>query len=285
MDKLFLMKKCVIVIPIYNSILKQDEICSLRQCKKILKNHDIKVVCPENLDIQSNVMFEGIGIVRMPDKCFDSTYSYSRMLLNKDFYKKFVEYEYMLIYQLDAWVFDDRLEDWCNKGYDYVGAPWFKGYNFSAKKSKMLKYAGNGGFSLRKIKTLVDVLSDAENSNKKMKSLLEIYTKQGNSSVLNIFRLPKSIKQYYSKENKLKNALKADLVWEDNAIVNNLRLLYPQMKVILAEDAKYFAFETHPEKLYEKCGNKLPFGCHGFKKYNWNFWKDFINLESENVVH
>lgn len=277
--------KCAIGIPVYKMDISEDEICSLVQCAKILSNYDIKIICPESLNIENYLKFGNFGIIRMPDSCFNDTYSYSHTLLNKAFYEQFKDYEYLLIYQLDAWVFEDKLEYWCSKDYDYIGAPWFKGYNNLNNNSKMLKYAGNGGFSLRKIKTFIDVLSDTETSVKKMKSFWEIYTKQGQGSFLNIFRLPKSIIRYYSKDNLVKNAIKAPIIWEDNTIVNNLRLLYPQMKIALAEEAKFFAFETHPEKLYKQCENKLPFGCHGFKKYNWEFWKNFVKMEKENVVY
>jgi hypothetical protein len=64
----------------------------------------------------------------------------------------------MLIYQLDAWVFKDDLMKWCNKGYDYIGAPWFEDFG-SYEKGKKLWRVGNGGFSLRKIKYFCKVLS------------------------------------------------------------------------------------------------------------------------------
>ena len=28
----------------------------------------------------------------------------------------------MLIYQLDCYLFEDKIDEWCNKGYDYIGA-------------------------------------------------------------------------------------------------------------------------------------------------------------------
>ena len=30
----------------------------------------------------------------------------------------------MLIHQLDAFVFEDKLMDWVKRGFDYIGAPW-----------------------------------------------------------------------------------------------------------------------------------------------------------------
>jgi hypothetical protein len=39
---------------------------------------------------------------------------------SKQFYERFVAYDYMLIYQLDAYVFKDELDDWSAKGYDLL---------------------------------------------------------------------------------------------------------------------------------------------------------------------
>ena len=39
----------------------------------------------------------------------------------------------------------DELLDWCNKNYDYIGAPWVK-----KERDNILLKTGNGGFSLRK---------------------------------------------------------------------------------------------------------------------------------------
>ena len=68
-------------------------------------------------------------------------------MLTPDFYARYAGCEYILLYQLDAWVFEDRLDEWCDKGYDYAGAPLF------APGSSDLQCArtGNGGFSLRRV--------------------------------------------------------------------------------------------------------------------------------------
>lgn len=270
------MKKCVVVIPIYKESIEKDEKSSLLQCKNILNKYDIKFVCPEQLDTSEYENIVDFEVVRLKNAYFEDTHSYSRMLLDKAFYEQFKEYEYMLIYQLDAWVFEDKLQEWCNKGYDYIGAPWFKGFGAAKKNSKMFKYAGNGGFSLRKISTFIEILSHAENSDVKIKTFKEIYTKAGQSSIFNVFRISKSIKRYLSEDNKLKVALKTTNDCEDSIIANNLRRIYPQLNVAEAKDAKFFAFEVLPNRLFEECGKKLPFGCHAFKKYDWDFWKEYI---------
>lgn len=41
-----------------------------------------------------------------------------------------------MIYQLDAWVFNDELSSWCSLGYDYIGAPFFpyRGKNVNIRR-------------------------------------------------------------------------------------------------------------------------------------------------------
>ena len=60
-----------------------------------------------------------------------------------------------MIYQLDCLVFSDKLLEWCELDYDYIGAP------LPVSKSdpdKGLSRAGNGGLSLRKAKSFLKVL-------------------------------------------------------------------------------------------------------------------------------
>lgn len=272
------MKKCVVVIPIYKEELDSDEVLSIKNTMKLLSGYDMKVVCPEGMDTKK---YSDLGLseyIRLDCKHFVDDYAYSRLLLTDYFYRLFEDYEYMLICQPDAWVFENKLEEWCNKDYDYIGAPWFEGYGIAKENSKMYKYAGNGGFSLRKIKTFINVLSDAQKSNKKLGSFMQVYTKGGNVSPLMIHKIPKAILRYYKKNNVVSYAIKNLNLHEDNIIVNYLRRIYPQMNVAKAVDAKYFSMEVNARRLYKEAGNILPFGCHAFKRYDWEFWKDFIKL-------
>ena len=273
------MKKCVVVIPIYKNEIDSSEFSSIAQCKKVLAEYDIKFVCPEKLEISEELKSLSLDFLKFDDKYFESPKSYSRMLLDKNFYQQFSDYEYMLIYQLDAWVFENKLAQWCDKGYDYVGAPWFKGFSIAKEKAKMRKYAGNGGFSLRKISTFVDILSSAENSDKKMITFHDIFTNRGECSKCDITRLPRAITKFFSKNNVLKVAIKNPPDGEDSIIVNDLRRIYPELKVAEAKDAKFFAFEVLPKRLFKECGEKLPFGCHAYKKYDTEFWKEYIKPE------
>ena len=56
----------------------------------------------------------------------------------------------LLIYQTFLGIVRDELLDWCNKNYDYIGAPWVK-----KERDNILLKTGNGIFNTRKIKSIL----------------------------------------------------------------------------------------------------------------------------------
>ena len=149
--------KTVIAIPCYRKGLDREEKASLLQCSKVFgSKYDIVFCIPEDLDCSTYLdIVPHAQVKRFDNKFFSSVSTYSWLLLTPDFYLRFYEYEYMLIYQLDAWVFRDELEEWCKKGYDYIGAP------FVLKSGDVESViVGNGGFSLRRISAVLRVLQN-----------------------------------------------------------------------------------------------------------------------------
>ena len=80
---------------------------------------------------------------------------YSRLLLTKDFYRRFTDCEYILIHQLDVFLFEDRLLEFCDMGYDYIGAPCPK---FDFTWHLIEAQVGNGGLSLRKVSSCLNLI-------------------------------------------------------------------------------------------------------------------------------
>ena len=142
------MQKAVIVVPIYKETLTNNENIALMQLYKVLGKYPICIVAPEKLKnyVTSKYKYAEFFL----DKYFTGTSSYNDLLLSDCFYKRFLDYEYMLIYQIDAFVFSDRLMEFCDRGYDYIGSPW---PNYGRKSP-----GWNGGFSLRNIKSCLRVL-------------------------------------------------------------------------------------------------------------------------------
>lgn len=141
------MIKCAIVVPCYKSELTQNELVSLIQCDKVLNEYDRFFVMPKGITIPHG--FEGWKTKYFDEAFFSSVSTYNRLMLSAAFYDEFLDYNYILVYQLDAFVFENRLMSFCEMKYDYIGAPWPVGFCYHTKEKSKVLYVGNGGLSLR----------------------------------------------------------------------------------------------------------------------------------------
>ncbi|MGL6179014.1 MAG: DUF5672 family protein [Tannerellaceae bacterium] len=255
-------KSLIIIIPIYTTKLNNYEIKSFEQCVKVLHRHNICIICPEGLDVkQLPLNIDNISISYFPAHFFDGITGYNKFMLSPNLYNQFIEYKYILIYQLDCFVFSDSILQFCEYNYDYIGAPWLpKKINFIFKhiihplKRFIFNLAnttcsahryykvGNGGLSLRRTSTFKHITEEN-------KELIESF---------------------------LKN--KGDLYNEDVFISlfsskNNITIKTPSY-----EDALSFCIESNPKYAFSIL-KKMPFGCHAwYKKPYYSFWKDIIQL-------
>lgn len=144
-----ILKNNAIAIPIYKEKLNDTEIISLKRINSCFKNEKIFFIAPENLKFDFSRWLSNYQVLRYSDNFFKNRRSYSQLLLSIAFYESFKEYEYLLICQLDVFVFSNRLNEFCNLNYDYIGAPMY--FPFGAN-------VGNGGVSLRKITSCIRML-------------------------------------------------------------------------------------------------------------------------------
>ena len=263
------MKPAIVVIPLYQATPNELERLSFEQCCKALGGHPICIATHTNLDIDQYkeiAIKYGVDIIKenFDEAFFASIAGYNRLMLSKSFYQRFHKYEYMLIYQLDAWVFRDELDEWCSKGYDYIGAPWIE-----KESDGVLTMAGvgNGGFSLRRIQHFIDVLSYKGPVRPANQINLEASLKNNLYKFLYSLGYQNTI-SYYKKDSTL---------YEDvflSIFLSNTKL---RAKIPDAKTAARFAFEKHPAFLYS-ITQKLPFGCHAWLKYEYDlFWNQFIS--------
>ncbi|CAG5011493.1 hypothetical protein DYBT9275_04961 [Dyadobacter sp. CECT 9275] len=240
-----------VVIPVYQATLNDNEKRSLQQCVRVLGKYPIWLVKPESLsgDFILNE-YPAIKAISFEDRFFKSTQSYNELLISIDFYRRFQNYDYILIYQPDAYVFRDELTEWCKKGYDYIGAPSLHQEEFDSLVSGSIfsealsssRIVYNGGLSLRKVSAVI--------------RYLKIY---------NFF---------YSgwKGNE-------DMLFSQEAT----RLL--PMKLFLKvppwQEALTFSFEKSPAASYELTAGQLPFACHAWERYDPAFWAKYIPQAGE----
>ncbi len=164
----------VVALTVYKPDLTILERISAEQCLDILHNHPIVVIAPEGLAIPSPL--DRLPSERFNQAFFTSISSYSSLMLSREFYQRFLAYRYLLLHQLDVFVFRDELLDWCARGYDYIGAPWIRETFQNAPetrqglpfwiRSRLFRFlppldhsVGNGGFSLRRVRTMYRALT------------------------------------------------------------------------------------------------------------------------------
>lgn len=229
-------KRVAVVIPYYHNDLSEFEIISFQSCLNILRNYPIILVVPESMTQKSYPSHSGLIYEKVPDIWMESVKSYNQMMLSKQFYIRFKQYEYILIFQLDAFVISDCLNQFCCYGYDYIGAPWINGMKYLKDlDSKAIWYVGNGGFSLRRVSAFLKLLDSG-------------------------------ITDYIE--------INEDVFW---ASCDS-----EQFQVAPIDVALQFAFEKDVYQCYQMNHNRLPFGCHAWEKYNFEFWKSIIEMNGYN---
>ena len=144
---------------------------------------------------------------------FESIKTYSDLCLTTELYKKFADYDYMFLYQLDGWIFKDELEYWCNQGYDYIGAPWFEGHSNATENDRFINPGGNGGVSLRNIQKFIKILENKTNySNIKLFSYEYYLRYLEKFKVSGIRKYVRALLLYLSPSNYLGKFVNEDMV-------------------------------------------------------------------------
>lgn len=270
-------KSVAIVVPLYREGLTADEEISVRHLTHFLGRYDKYLVVPETLKFT----LPGFRTKRFRDEFFHDTATYSALLLSREFYRAFDEYEYILIYQLDALVFSDQLAEWCAAGLDYVGAPWFKGEGVAFVEEPTV---GNGGFSLRKVESFLRVASAPGVEAELNRYWDALYAAK--PAHLRLINLPRKIlrrlRSLAARRRAAPNGSPAapadpgertneDCFWSFRAVRYD-----PGFRIASAADGLRFSFEVDPKRCYELNGRRLPFGCHAWNKYDREFWEPFL---------
>lgn len=147
----------IIIIPIYKPTLNKFETISVNRCFEILGNYKIRFIAPQGLDISYYKEYiQRAEIKFLPAKYFKSPQTYNNLLRSLFFFEQLLPHTHMLMYHTDSYVFRDELMYWCEKGYDYIGAPMYK-WDETIEPTKYIG-VGNGGFSLHNINSAIHIL-------------------------------------------------------------------------------------------------------------------------------
>jgi Protein of unknown function (DUF5672) len=170
-------------------------------------------------------------------------------MLSLGLYGRFLEFEVVLIWQTDAYVFADRLDGWASGGYDDMGVPWItsprNAWNLGLQRPTNLLWpvgkqeghyfrVGNGGFSLRRVATLRRIAKEQQSY------IAQLLTRRGSDN----------------------------LHVEDNFLSLVAPELYPDMRIPDDREAVDFCIDRRPQLALKINGGRLPFACHGFNQRN-----------------
>ena len=227
-----ILSKVAIVIPNHREDLDDLEKILLAQVRKVLGHYPIIFAGPEGKTF--SYLEPGDSVVYFPKKYFQTLRGYNNLSISPLFYEPFLDFNYILIYQLDAFVFYDALEDFCRLDYDYIGAAWpyhaWSGKKIAGKTPRV----GNGGFCLRKVKACHELLK-------------EVYALPGYKNPIDRF----TEDTFFSISG----------TWKSFAF-----------KVAPVAVANLFAMEWYPDRHVKKLGGELPFGCHNWTKFSADFY-------------
>ncbi len=267
-------KLVAIAVPLSNrNTFLEEERISLNHLRRHLQHYDRFFIAPESLDIE---LEDGFRVKRFSPNYFGSAKAHTQLLFSKEFYQAFIDYQYLMIYHLDALVFSDQLAYWCNEGYDYIAPPWIPHQDAPyAEFPKLVGKVGNGGFSLRKIDSFLGILNSKRLWKSPLAQLKETLKSRGSlrqkwTAGIN------AIGQFNPAVNGVRNELDTYPFNEDHFWANRGQHYLPEFTIAPLETALKFGFECVPRYCFEKTNHELPFGCHAWPKYDKAFWEPFL---------
>lgn len=245
-----------VLVPIYRPQLSESDRISLTQTCRMLAAYPITVIHPEGMDTSAI----GQEFPMLAFRAFNTAYfadikGYNRLMLASEFYAAFADFKYILIAQLDVFIFRDNLAEWCLRDYDYVGAPWLQRRVYTlpviaqllrlykrithlrGRLTRFDRYGkvGNGGLSLRKVESHLRVIREQE---------------------ADVYR--------FAVTHNREHLHNEDTFWA----MMPCDFHYPS-----EEEAIRFAYDKYPELSFKRSHGTLPFGCHGWtKSKNRVFW-------------
>ncbi|HIZ85440.1 MAG TPA: hypothetical protein IAC04_03010 [Candidatus Coprenecus stercoravium] len=259
-----------IVVPIYKEHMSASEQVSLDRLRRVLGHYRTVIIKPESLDLSKiHSLYPGMETENFDDGYFKGIAGYNRLMLSPEFYSRFSDSEYILIYQLDAYVFRDELSYWCSLGYDYIGAPWlmrpmyrfplFRLTSWIKKRyceatgrpnGQITRFkVGNGGLSLRKTASHLRAVTELEDT----------------------------VRQFL--EARHHHTFNEDVFFGVEVNRHGIGFKYPEWR-----EALRFSFDTKPDLCIRYTDYRLPFGCHGWtKRKTRRFWSSVIPSRPDKI--
>ena len=236
-----------IVIPLYNEIPKEYEKVALNQLNNVIKNknYNIFAIIPHGMDISNYKQYTYIkSFIDENPFYFKNTSAYSQLLLSHFLYIGFADYAMMYIFQSGVYIFKDEFQKYADTNFDYIGAPII-GYGSDWTHVPQI---GNGGFSLRKISTFIDLTK------------------------------PETLQALGISDNDI-----ISQKYEDLFICDTLKFKY-ELSMPTVSDALKFAWDRNSREIYNNVTKELPMAAHWYK-HQIEFWSTIIpELKNNNTL-
>jgi hypothetical protein len=248
--------------------LLPDEETSVRHLRHYLGRYDKFAIVPRSLELS----LPDIEIVRFDDRYFGSTRRHTELMLSPRFYEAFRGYEFILTYHLDALVLSDRLSEWCEREWDFIGAP-------NHGTAKHLSVPCNGGFALRRIEAFLAVLKS-----KRYAVDPETYWADfcaGKGRFERMLQWPRRYAKRLHRFNGVHREIRLMLddpapPLDDVFMVENATKYHPGFRIPPVREALRFAFDEAPRTAFELNDCQLPFGAHAWFKHDRAFWAPYL---------
>jgi lipopolysaccharide/colanic/teichoic acid biosynthesis glycosyltransferase len=265
----------VVPLPLPPTLTADDEL-ALRHLCHHLGVYDKFLVAPAGTSIAR----AGFETIHMPRKFFGSAAAHNPLMFWPQFYRRFADYEYILLHQLDALVFSDQLAQWCAAGWDYIGAPWLPCADTPWVREPRV---GNGGLALMKVQSALEVLyrRHREDPATYWSDLMSRHARAARPLVAVCRRVqplfPRStvlsavLAHWQMHQNPPLHGHNNDFLWSYEAVK-----YVPDFKVAPVEEGLRFAFEAAPRTCFEMNQRRLPFGCHAWAKFDAQFWRPYL---------
>jgi len=279
---------CCIVVPVHSEKWTETEGKAVDRCLDKLSQYDFVFVHKRSLDISrilemntlNRLKAKSITFIPVDDCWLYSVATYNTLMLSQWFYELFTSWDYMLLFQLDAWILGGDLESWLLRGHSYIGAPWAN--PLSSQTFSISHGVGNGGLSLRRVQDMLKILGSLRYK------LVPVFSPSELASEGLLFqqyldyhillrplvfskRFGRVLLRSTGHHNTLNYFARVG-VNEDFVLSLYAIKVFKWLDLPLVADAAKFSVETNPEYFLGLCGKVTPFGCHGWEKHGRQFY-------------
>lgn len=150
------MNDCIVIVPAYKSHLNNYEYVSFARCCKLLsKDYTICLLTYPRMNLSEYTKIfnkyadtQNMQLTQLyfNKEYFNSPLTYSLIMLEHKLYNTFKNYKYILIYQLDCYIFKNDIKIWIDKDY-----PQCECINFAKNSNSSDLEAYFNGQGLRRI--------------------------------------------------------------------------------------------------------------------------------------